>query len=496
MLQLVNLSKHFGEKIILQNINLTIYDGEKIGIIGSNGQGKSTLLNIISEEISPDEGSVITRDHVGYLKQSADIELASMLQKLSDEVIAKQFYYYLSKFGINEQIDLNQDLTQISCGEKTKIALSMLLAESPNLVILDEPTNHLDLDGKKLLINLINELPQTVLIVSHDIDFLNNTINKVLELKSGELTEYYGNYDDYITQKENEQLHIQREYDKHKKNIADINRQIEVYKKALQISDRKKKRHSVERSCDALTQDERSKSLSKFASNRLTKLQQELNKDVERPEKEHIITYKLKADDLKAKTAIYAENLSKYYGDRCLFRDASFIISSGDKVAIKGANGVGKSTLIKMILEQTEYSGNLFVTPSLRIALLKQDIYDLDEEMTINQMSLEGDKQYRTAFLTNLISMNIDKTRFDTKIKFLSSGERMRIKITQIILSDANMIILDEPTNHLDIENKNYLQKVLSGFVGTLIIISHDADFLRYTTTKTLEIKNQRITLN
>lgn len=493
MLQIKKLTKHFGEKAVLDDINLTIYDGEKIGIIGSNGQGKSTLLNLINHNIESDFGEIITNDRIGYLEQSSNIDLKKFIKKLSDKKISKNILYYLKKFNINNQLDLGK-LDNISCGEKTKIALSIILAESPTLLILDEPTNHLDIAGKNLLINLINELEQTVLIVSHDIDFLNKTVNKILEVKNGKITEYYGNYDDYAKEKANIQLNLTREYEKQQKRAKEIQADIEVYKEASKASG-KKKRRGCGGSWSNLRQDVAEKKLSKFAKTKISQLEHELNKDIEKPEKEHHIKYFLKVDDLKTKIAIYAENISKYYGERCLYRDSSFIIYSGDKLAIKGSNGVGKSTLVNMILKQTDYQGNLFVTPSLKIALLKQDIYDLDENLTVNEMSLQKDKEYRTSFISNLISMNIDKSRFDTKIKFLSSGERMRIKLTQLILSDANMIILDEPTNHLDIENKQYLEKVLSGFAGTLIIISHDIDFLKNTTNKTLLIENEKITL-
>ena len=177
-----------------------------------------------------------------------------------------------------------------------------------------------------------------------------------------------------------------------------------------------------------------------------------------------------------------------------MFENSDFTIFSGDKIGIIGSNGTGKTTLLNILLGKTDFGGDLFVTPSVRPAFMQQDIYDLDENETINSLSQKEDKSYRTGFISNLISMNIDKSRFDTKIKNLSSGERMRIKLTQIILSDANLIVLDEPTNHLDIENKNYLQEVLEGFVGTVLIVSHDKNFLEHTTNKTLKIENKQIT--
>lgn len=324
--------------------------------------------------------------------------------------------------------------------------------------------------------------------------FLNQTVQKIWELKEGKIIEYYGDYDSFTEQKEKKNLEISRNFEKHKKEVADIERQIDIYKKALAISDNKK-RHGAKRSCNTTTQDERATSLSRFASNRISKLKQKLNQEVEKPEKAIKIRYKLKKEDLKSKYAIIAENLKKEFNGRVLFENSNFMINPGDKVAIVGNNGTGKTTLINMILGKTDFEGTLKLTPSVKIAIMNQDIYDLDENLTINEMSTFGDKEYRTAFITNLCSMKIDKTRFDTKIKYLSSGEKMRIKLSEIILSDANMIILDEPTNHLDILNKDYLEIVLKNFEGTLLIVSHDKSFLKNITNKFLQINDHQIKL-
>ena len=246
---------------------------------------------------------------------------------------------------------------------------------------------------------------------------------------------------------------------------------------------------------NSLRADVVSSKFSKKAADQMQKLKNELEKDVKRPEKEVHIRYRLQKEDIKTKFVIIAENLKKSFAHSSLFENASFTIEAGDKIALIGRNGTGKSTLINMILGKTDYEGTLRITPSLKIATMFQDVYDLDEEKTINEMSMLNDKEFRTAFITNLCSMNIDKSRFDTKIKFLSSGEKMRIKLCEIILSECNMIILDEPTNHLDILNKDYLQKVLSGYCGTILIVSHDKEFLKATTNKVLKIENKTIKL-
>jgi len=494
MISLKDIEKSFGTKEVLKKANLTIYDGERVGIVGNNGEGKSTLLGILTKEISADAGEVVSNDTIGVLKQSSEIDLQNILDDISNSTEGKSFLTELKKLGVTQNLELTKTrLNSLSPGERTKVALAYVFSKSPQTLILDEPTNHLDMEAKQLIINYINDFYGTVIIVSHDKDFLNQTVNKIVELKSGELKEYYGNYDDYVEQKQNEQLNIKRTYEKHKKDIENINKQIDMYQRALEKSDKKCASGAKRRTCNTTTQDERAKSLSKFAASRVSKLKQHLNEDVERPEKEVHIRYRLQKEDIKTKFVVIAENLKKSFAHSSLFENANFTIEAGDKIALIGRNGTGKSTLINMILGKTDYEGTLRVTKSLKIATMFQDVYDLDEEKTINEMSKQNDKEFRTAFITNLCSMNIDKSRFDTKIKFLSSGEKMRIKLCEIILSDCNMIILDEPTNHLDILNKDYLQKVLSGFCGTILIVSHDKEFLKATTNKVLKIENKTI---
>ncbi len=494
MIILNNITKEYGDKTVLDCVNLSIYDYERVGIIGNNGEGKTSLLNIITQTEQPDCGDVMIDGSMAYLKQSSQIDLQEILDEISKKDIANSFSQNLKKLGVCEDISLlSERLQKISPGEKTKIALAFCLAKNPNILVLDEPTNHLDQKGKNLLIKMLDEFLGTVVFVSHDKDFLNQVAQKIVELKDAKLTEYWGNYDEYVNQKQNTQLAIKRNYEKHKKEIVDINRQIDNYKRALEKSDKKTHSGAKRRTCNTTTQDERAKSLSKFASSRMTKLKQELNKDVEKPEKEVKIRYQLQKDDIKTKFFYVAEHLSKSYGNRALFKNANFTIKNGDKIALMGDNGVGKTTLINILLGKESYDGILRMAPSVKPVLMKQDIYDLDEELTINEMSMQKDKAYRTGFITNLCSMNLDKSRFDTKIKNLSSGEKMRIKLCEIVLSDFNFLILDEPTNHLDILNKDYMKKVLQGFEGTLLVVSHDKSFVREITNNTLLIENETI---
>ena len=186
------------------------------------------------------------------------------------------------------------------------------------------------------------------------------------------------------------------------------------------------------------------------------------------------------------------ENISKLYGDTIALEHINLTLEHGI-YGLLGPNGAGKTTLLNILLGKIDFEGKLFVAPSVKGCLMRQDIYDLDFDKTINELSQSKDKEFRTNFLLNLCTMKIDKTRFNTKIEKLSSGEKMRIKLAEVILSDANVLFLDEPTNHLDIANKKHLEKVLEGFNGTLVLVSHDKDFLHKTTNIIFEIKDRKI---
>ena len=497
MIQLINITKEFGSKTVLDNINLHIADKDRGCIVGNNGEGKTTLLNIILGQIKPDSGQVVLSNTCGYLPQNAKVNL-SLLDRLNDVNYASEFYFNLSNLNFTQEFVFTEErIKRLSCGEQTKIYLADVLAQNPDTLILDEPTNHLDMTTKKALIRVLNDFEGSIVLVSHDVDFINKTMRKIIEIKSGHIQEYEGNFDAYLAQKENAKLRIAREYEKHQKRVKEINAQIDMYKRASAKSEAQKSNAKKNKAQGGgwgfFRQDIAMKKLSTFAGAKIKQLEHELDKDVAKPEKEHVIRYKLTKDDLKTPFAYIAKDLGKSFGDKVLFEHSDFTIRSGDKVGLIGDNGVGKSTLFNILLGKDTYSGRLDVAGSVKPVLMQQDVYDLDFNITINEMSQMQDKDYRTNFLLNLTTMGLDKSRFDTHIGALSSGEKMKIKLTQIILSDANVIFLDEPTNHLDVANKIYLEKVLAGFCGSIIIISHDVRFLDNVTTRTLEIKNKKI---
>ncbi|MBQ7466669.1 MAG: ABC-F family ATP-binding cassette domain-containing protein [Clostridia bacterium] len=499
MIELQHVTKSFGDKTVLNDVSLTVYDGEKVGIIGDNGQGKTTLIKMIVGQLEPDQGIVKTSDTIGYLPQSIDIDFNQLITALEDVTFANNFFKYSNILRIKRNIFAEGGLENLSGGEKTKIALAFAFASEPSVMILDEPTNHIDLAAIKDVIKAINAFDGTVLTVSHDVDFLNAVVNKIIKVKDGEIKEYFGNYDDYAIQNENERLNNQREYDAQTRRIEKLKNDIHRYKTWADEADRSVGQQGGNPS-DARLAGVKGRAinsaakLSGIVKSKESALEKELENRVQRPEGDIQIKYRLQKDDLRSKTAFSMQNVGKSFRDNVLFKDVNLVVESGEKVALVGDNGCGKTTFIKLLTgEEKPTSGIIRLTPSLKIGLMSQDVYDLPGDMTIFEMSQYYDREYRPIFLSNLVNMNIDKSRFDTKIKKLSSGEQMRIKLSELILSDANMLILDEPTNHLDISNKEFLKKVLAGYVGTMMVVSHDKKFLEGIVDTVLEFKNQAI---
>lgn len=495
MFTLSNIYKEFGEKVIFDNVNLQIYDGEKVGIIGNNGQGKSTLLNIIAGIDKDFQGKVIVDGEIAYLKQSSFMTFDELESVFKDELQSGELMKNLSSLKFNGSLD---NVDKLSCGEKTKLAFAMAYAKFPQVLLLDEPTNHLDLTGRKVLAEIIKDFYGIVLVVSHDIDFLNETVGKIVKIHDGALEEYAGNYDFYMEEYRKQQLNIKREYEKHTKQVKEIEENIMKIKQFAEKSERDVGRQDKGSGASYMQTKTKAmvhaKKMNKQVASRISRLEKQLSDAPEKPFEERQIKYKFDVNPLNAKIAVKFSDVSFGYGEKNLYIDLNFEIKSGEKVGIIGDNGIGKTTLMNLITKKlTPQNGTIFTPSSLNTVIMEQDIYDLDNNATIDELSKNGDAEYRRIFLTNLINMNIDKSRFNTKIKFLSLGERMRIKLNFVILSDANFVMLDEPTNHLDIENKEFMQKVLADFKGTLLVISHDLNFIQGVCDKVYRVENENI---
>ncbi len=513
LLNVENLSLSFERKKIFNNANFRILPNEKIGLIGNNGVGKSTLINILCGNIIPDSGSIDFDKNikVGYLDQymkinkkisideylklafldlyEKDKELKSYLEilnKTSDEVLvdryvrltsalndelnAKDFYALDSKIariasglGITKY-GMSTLLGNLSGGQKMKVILAKLLLEQPDLLILDEPTNFLDTIHIDWLVKYLKEYKGNFLIVSHNQTFLNEVVNVIIEIENTKITKYKGNYQTYLVKKEQALLNYENEY---KKQVKEIN--------ALK---------------DYIDKNKARASTAKMAKSREKKL--EKIEVLEKPKSSDVhihLTFNYKP--IASQKFLEVKNLEiGYYFS--LLPEMSFFIKSGTKLAITGFNGIGKSTLLKTLIgELKPISGSYNFVDDALIAYFEQEHNFENMDLTPMQeirniYPLMDDKSIRNVLakvgLTNFLAMQ--------PIKTLSGGEQSKLKLCKIMLKKANVLILDEPTNHLDKVAKEDLLKYLKQYPGTVIFVSHEKEFIDKLATQVYNIED------
>ena len=490
MFILNKISKEYGDKSLFKDLDLTIYDGERIGIVGSNGSGKSTFMNILAGELKPDFGEARFDGNLSYVKQVA--EKVPFESEITDE--------FLRFLKSNKELCFTNDLAQcfdsLSGGEKTKLMISYALSKNVDTLLLDEPTNNLDGESVEWLIDKINAFLGTVIVVSHDRYFLNSIAHSIIEFENGKIERYFGGYDDYEIQKQ-EKLDYQKkvyqnklaENKKLKNQIAKLNAFTAKLEKSTKRDGSADKRSSGYRD----SAQSKVKKLARQAQAKRSRLEALENDLGEKPFEKGEIFYRIQAQELHSKLLIKFTDVSKKFENKLLFCNANFNIENGEKIALCGANGCGKSTLIKIILGQEDFEGDIWKTGNLKIAYLPQNAFDIKDDQTILQHSQNFIGESRTQFLTNLCNMGMNRQMFSKKICNLSSGEKMKVKLNELILGDFNILILDEPTNNLDIENKKFLEEVLKNYKGSLIIVSHDRSFIENICNVKLHIKDCKI---
>ena len=510
-INLNNINKSYGFDKILNNINLNINKGEKVALIGTNGCGKSTLLKIIagketinSGEVSirkgasigylsqiPEENDIIVRDYIYntfsellLLKErlekleknlSSDIKIINKYTKLQEKFINLGGYEFetkiskvLSVFNITTEM-LNRNFNTLSGGEKTICSLIRLILIEPYILLLDEPTNHLDIKRIEWLEKYLNSIKSTVILVSHDRYFLDKVINKTILITKRGLETYFGNYSYFIKEGEERLL---LEFKKYKDQEKIIN----AMKKAI------KKLQEFGKLCSPTGGEiffRRAASIKK----RLEKMEK-----LDKPENKKSINLKFDTKDRSGKQVIKLEKFSLGFGDRVLLDNIDFDLYYKDKCCIVGENGVGKTTFIKEIINNKEYLGS-----NVKLAYVPQNISFDNTNLTILEEARKyfiGPEEYlRSALFKFLfVGENIHK-----KIKYLSGGEKVRLKLFCLIQDNYNLLILDEPTNHIDIDTREILENALIDFNGTILFISHDRYFINKLATIIVEIKNNKI---
>ena len=518
-----NLNKSFGIDTILENINFTVNEGDKVGIIGVNGTGKTTLFKVLSGIYGYDSGDIYLGKgvEIGYLEQNTNFQseksiyeevlevfsdLMEMenyirnleiriseessnpnskeLDKLMNEYSHKlELFSELNGYGYKSEVkgilkglgfsddDMQTPINILSGGEKTRVLLSKLLLKNPSLLLLDEPTNHLDSDAIEWLEVFLKQYKGTVIIISHDRYFLDQVVNRVFEIHNKKLKTYNGNYSKFI-------------------ELSKVEKELEVKKYEDQQKEIKKQEESIER----LKAYGREKHLKRARSKEkmLDKVEVLDRPDVHRKR----ASIKFSPSVSSGNDVLEVKDISMGYGERILFKDINFNIYRGEKVALIGANGIGKSTLFKIIMNEiVPLSGSTKLGTNVHVDYFHQEQKTLNLDNTIIDEIWDDHPELNQTTLRNMLgSFLFEDEEVFKKISTLSGGERARVAILKLILSNANFLLLDEPTNHLDIDSKEVLEEALLNYTGTLFTISHDRYFLNTVVDKILVLDSEGIT--
>ncbi|MBR2576429.1 MAG: ABC-F type ribosomal protection protein [Firmicutes bacterium] len=516
-----DIGKAYGIDVILENITFHINEKDRVGLIGLNGAGKTTLLNIIGGELAPDEGTLSMAPGVklGYLHQNGNFESTNSIYdeflllysdviamearlkevmdeiseasakgedaealmeeyaRLSDEFEKRNGYGYkseirgiLTALGFGEE-DYGKKIDSLSGGEKTRLSLGVLLLKKPDILLLDEPSNHLDIDTLSWLEGQLRSYSGTVILISHDRYFLDRTVTKIFEVENHHLNVYTCNYTDYITRKKEREAAAMKLYEA---NRREIEKQEEMI--------RRFKQHGTEK-------------LANRAKSREKKL--EKMEVMDRPVqsfdtmKLHFRTLFASGNDVAS-----GEDLSMSFGERQLFKNVNFDIKKDERVCLIGPNGIGKTTLLKMLLEQADPdTGVIRLGQNVSIGYYDQEQQMLDPEKTVLEELHSAYRLYTQKELRNILGSFLFRGDDVFKeVKSLSGGEKARLSLLKIMMTGANFLVMDEPTNHLDIPSKEVFEDALLEFPGTLLMVSHDRYFLGKIPTRILELTEEGLT--
>lgn len=497
MLVVENVNHGFGSRIILENVSFRLRKGEHIALVGPNGEGKSTFLNIITKKLMPDAGMIkwSNRVSVGYLDQHTVLEKGKSIrdvlrdafkgmfdlenemlamydkmaeanddemQKLMEETAEIQtilehsgFYTIDAKIqevanglGVGD-LGLDKDVTDLSGGQRTKVLLTKLLLENPTILILDEPTNYLDEEHINWLTRYLQEYENSFVLVSHDIPFINDTCNVIYHMENGELNRYKGNYDEFM------RLH---EIKKRQENQA-YERQVDERKKLEDFISRNKARVATRGMANS-----RQKQLDKMEI-------------LERPKEKIKPTFHFTEARVPSKIVFETENLILGYNEP-LTKPLNFQLERGKKVALKGMNGIGKSTLLKTLLGIIKpFNGQVEVGDYLEVGYFEQESSRDNSNTPMDEIWEEYPSLSNFEVRQHLAKCGLSNDHITSQMKVLSGGEAAKVRICKLMLKKINFLVLDEPTNHLDTEAKAELKKAIKEFKGTVLLVSHEPDF-------------------
>ena len=520
MISVDGLTVEFGGSALFSDISFVINEKDRIALMGKNGAGKSTLLKILAGVREPTRGKVsapkdtviaylpqhlMTEDGRTVFEETAqafvhlhemEAEIAALNKELetrtdyeSDsymELIERvstlsEKFYSIEEINYDADIektllglgftreDFNRQTSEFSGGWRMRIELAKLLLKKPDVLLLDEPPNHLDIESIQWLEDFLIDNGQAVVVISHDRAFVDHITTRTIEVTMGRIYDYKVNYSQYLQLRKERREQQQKAYDEQQKFIAETKDFIErfkgTYSKTLQVQSRVKMLEKLE----ILEVDEEDTSA---------------------------LRLKFPPSPRSGSYPVTIENVSKSYGDHTVFRNANLTIERGDKIAFVGKNGEGKSTLVKCIMKELEHDGTLTIGHNVMIGYFAQNQASLlDENLTVFQTIddvAKGDIRNKIKDLLGAFMFGGENSA--KKVKVLSGGERTRLAMIKLLLEPVNLLILDEPTNHLDMKTKDILKQALMDFDGTLIVVSHDRDFLDGLVTKVYEFGNKKVT--
>ncbi len=532
ILQCQNVCFSNGTATILQNVAFTIQKGDRIGLIGRNGKGKSTLLQILSGQIALTTGQVArvlpttdwcfirqdfefsnlrVSDYLesitpNYLNAKRAVDFANRqlqanvdsAEALAAFTEAYDHFLAIDGYGIEQKLEQalatlgltkahwQMPIAALSGGEKTRLQLTQLLIAPTSFILLDEPTNHLDDEGIDWLIKWLQSYKGTFLVVSHDRYFLDQVATSIIELKSDGTKRYPGNYQAYHAQKQIEEQTAKSLYQKQRKQEKKVQEQIKkirmFYEKANQAA-------SVR---DPFAQHQAAKTAARYKA-KASSLEKLTAESIAKPEEKKLIHAALSATSFKPRTYIHIEDAAySYNGQESIWEHLTLDIIRDDRIALIGKNGSGKSTLLSVLTGSLTASGIVQHNPSVRIGYFAQTVATLNPEATVLDAVMALPNMTYTEARTILASFLFIKDEVLKRIEVLSMGEKCRVAFVLLYFSDANLLILDEPTNYLDIDSRVQIEAALASFDGALVIVSHDRYFLKNVANKVLQIKDRQ----
>lgn len=520
MITVNDISVNFGGTTLFSEVSFAINENDKIALMGKNGAGKSTLLKIIAGESKPSTGNVSTPKDavVAYLPQhlltqdgstvmeeaskafgeifqmkaeidEINVQLTIRTDYESDEYMKliervsdlSEKFYAIEEINYEAEVekilvglgfdrdDFTRQTSEFSGGWRMRIELAKILLRKPDLILLDEPTNHMDIESIQWLEDFLINSAKAVVVISHDRAFVDNITNRTIEVTMGRIYDYKAKYTHYLELRKDRRIHQQKAYDEQQRMIADNQAFIDRFKGTFSKTDAVQSRVKMLEKLVLVQVDEVDTSALKL---------------------------KFPPAIRSGQYPVIVKDLEKSYGDKLIFKDANIVIERGDKVAFVGKNGEGKSTMIKAIMKEIEInSGSVEVGHNAQIGYFAQNQASLlDENATIFETIDDiavGD--VRTQIKNILGAFMFHGDDITKKVKVLSGGEKTRLAMIKLLLEPVNLLILDEPSNHLDMKTKDIIKDALRDFDGTLILVSHDRDFLDGLATKVFEFGNKRV---